>query len=117
ESLQATAASRGVSSYVEFDNAYHDTRSLLRLVREADIVLLPYRSREQVVSGVLVEALAAGRPVIAPRFPHAVELLGEGSGILVPHDDPAAVAAAIRLLLTRPALAARARAVARKQAQ
>jgi glycosyltransferase involved in cell wall biosynthesis len=116
-SLQATAVSLGVDSKVDFDNAYHDTRSLLRLVREADIVLLPYRSREQVVSGVLVEALAAGRPVIATRFPHAIELLGEGSGILVPHDDPAAIAAAIRLLLTRPAFAARARAVARKQAQ
>src|SRR5665647_990866 len=117
ESLQATAASLGVSSYVEFDNAYYDTPSLLRRVREADIVLLPYRSREQVVSGVLVEALAAGRPVVATRFPHAQELLSEGSGILVPHDDPAAIAAALHRLLTDPALAAHAAAVARKQAQ
>jgi len=117
ESLQATAASLGVSSYVEFDNAYYDTPSLLRRVREADIVLLPYRSREQVVSGVLVEALAAGRPVVATRFPHAQELLSKGSGILVPHDDPAAIAAALHRLLTDPALAARATAVAWMQAQ
>jgi polysaccharide biosynthesis protein PslF len=117
ESLRATAASLGVGSHVEFDNAYYDTPSLLRRVCEADIVLLPYRSREQVVSGVLVEALAAGRPVVATRFPHAQELLSEGSGILVPHDDPAAIAAALHRLLTDPALAAHAAAVGRKQAQ
>ncbi|MGZ4410327.1 MAG: glycosyltransferase, partial [Gaiellaceae bacterium] len=42
-SLQATAASLGVDSNVDFDNAYHDTVSLLRLIRKADLVLLPYR--------------------------------------------------------------------------
>jgi len=117
ESLRATALSLGIGSHVEFDNAYYDTPSLLRRACEADIVLLPYRSREQVVSGVLVEALAAGRPVVATRFPHAQELLSEGSGILVPPDDPAAIAAALHRLLTDPALAAHAAAVARKQAQ
>jgi polysaccharide biosynthesis protein PslF len=117
QSLQATAASLGVRSRVEFDNAYDDMPSLLRRVRDADVVFLPYRSREQVVSGVLVEALAAGRPLVSTGFPHAVELLSEGSGILVLHNDPAAIAAALHLLLTHPALAARARAVARRQAQ
>jgi polysaccharide biosynthesis protein PslF len=117
ESLHATATSLGVSSRVELDNAYYDKPSLLRRVREADVVLLPYRSRDQVVSGVLVEALAAGRPVVATRFPHAEELLGEGSGILVPHDDPTAIADALRRLLTDPALVAHAAAVARRQAQ
>jgi polysaccharide biosynthesis protein PslF len=60
---------------VTLEDRYADRRSVLRRVRQADVVLLPYRSREQVVSGVLVEALASGKPVVATRFPHAVELL------------------------------------------
>jgi len=113
ESLLTRAAALGVGELVEFDNAYHDTRSLLARVREADIVLLPYRSRDQVVSGVLVEALASGKPVVATRFPHAEELLAEGSGLVVPHEDAGAIAEALRSLLADSALASRAAAVAR----
>lgn len=117
ESLLELAASLGVADLVEFDNAYHDTRSLLARVREADAVLLPYRSREQVVSGVLVEALASGKPVVATRFPHAEELLREGSGLLVPHEDADAIADALHRLVTEPGFAASAEAVARLQAR
>ena len=45
---------------------------------------------------MLVDAIAAGRPVIATAFPHAIELLGSGAGIVVPHEDPMALAEAIR---------------------
>jgi glycosyltransferase involved in cell wall biosynthesis len=45
--------------------------------------------------------------VIATGFPHAVELLGAGTGLLVPHGDSAAMAAALRRVLTEPGLAAR----------
>jgi glycosyltransferase involved in cell wall biosynthesis len=117
DSLVARASALGVGDRVEFDNAYHDTRSLLARVREADVVLLPYRSREQAVSGVLVEAIASGKPVVSTRFPHAEELLAEGSGLLVRHEDAEAIATALRSLLTDPALAASAAAVARRQAR
>jgi len=70
-------------------------------VASADVVLLPYDSTDQVTSGVLVEAVAAGRPVIATRFPHAVEMLKDGRGILVPHQDPTAIADALRTVLSR----------------
>ena len=43
--------------------------------------MLPYQSREQVTSGVLSEAVAAG-PVVATAFPHAVELLSSGAGLV-----------------------------------
>ena len=42
---------------------------------------------------MLVDAIAAGRPVVATAFPHAVELLSSGAGIVVDHDDPEALAA------------------------
>jgi glycosyltransferase involved in cell wall biosynthesis len=116
DSLVAQAVALGVDHLVEFDNAYRDTASVLARIREADIVLLPYLSREQVVSGVLVEAIASGKPVVSTRFPHAQELLGEGSGILVPHQSAEGIADALRSLLTDPVLASRTAAVSRRQA-
>ena len=38
-------------------------------------------------------------------FPHAVELLGSGAGTVVAHDDPDALVAALRQLLTDPHVA------------
>jgi polysaccharide biosynthesis protein PslF len=104
-SLAVRAAAGGVGHLVEFDARYLDVTALNRIVAGADIVILPYDSRDQVTSGVLVEALAAGKPVIATGFPHAVELLGVGTGLVVPHCDPLAMARALRRVLTEPGLA------------
>jgi glycosyltransferase involved in cell wall biosynthesis len=97
---------RGLTATVSFDSHYRHEAALAELVDAADVVLLPYDSTDQVTSGVLIEAIAALKPVIATRFPHAVELLGSGAGLLVPHKDPAAIADAVRTLLTRRTLAA-----------
>jgi glycosyltransferase involved in cell wall biosynthesis len=96
----------GLTAAVSFDSHYRHQAALAELVDSADVVLLPYDSTDQVTSGVLIEAVAALRPVIATRFPHAVELLGEGAGLLVPHKDPVAIADALRTLLTRRDVAA-----------
>src|SRR4029078_2428397 len=56
---------KGVAASVTFDDSYRDVTSLTRLIQEATVVVLPYDSRDQVTSGVLVDAIAAGRPVIA----------------------------------------------------
>jgi glycosyltransferase involved in cell wall biosynthesis len=90
----------GLEDVVEFDDRYLDRKSLARLVRSADLVVLPYASVEQVTSGVLVEAIAAAKPVVATGFPHAVELLSGGAGVTVPHGDSSALSAALRRLLT-----------------
>lgn len=116
ESLVELVDTLGVDDRVEFDDAYRPATSMLGRIGEVDVVLLPYRSREQVVSGVLVEAIAAGKPVVATRFPHAVELLTEGSGLLVAHDDAGAIAAALRSFFTDATLARRLAAAAREQA-
>jgi glycosyltransferase involved in cell wall biosynthesis len=99
ESLQAIARELGVEADVEIDGRYRDATELSELVASADVVLLPYDSREQTTSGVLVEALAAGKPVVATRFPHAIEQLSNGAGILVDHEDPAQMAAALHRIL------------------
>jgi len=116
ESLRARARELGVESSVQFDARYLDRSELQREVREAAVVLLPYDSREQVTSGVLIEAVAAGRPVVSTGFPHARELLASGAGIVVRRQDPAAIAAAVRRVLTEPTLAAGMAAEARRLA-
>ena len=100
DSLVALVHELGLGKIVEFDDRYLDRAVLARLVRSADLVVLPYASIEQVTSGVLVEAIAASKPVIATAFPHALELLAGGAGITVPHDDPVALGAALRSVLT-----------------
>jgi glycosyltransferase involved in cell wall biosynthesis len=106
QSLQQRARDRGVGGLVCFDDRYLPTEALTGLVGRAGAVLLPYDSLEQVTSGVLIEAVAAGKPVVSTRFPHAVELLTGGAGLLVDRQDPAGIAAALRQVFTERGRAA-----------
>ena len=106
----------GVADSVKFDPGYYDGAMLAALIQQSSVVVLPYDSTEQVTSGVLVEAIANGRPVVATAFPHAVELLNSGAGIVVDHDDPAALASALRQIVTQPRLAGSMAAEARRRA-
>jgi glycosyltransferase involved in cell wall biosynthesis len=106
EMLVQRASRSGCASSISFDDAYRDLESLTELIRSADVVVLPYDSEDQVTSGVLVDAVAAGRPVVSTAFPHAVELLASGAGIVVPRRDPVALGAAIRAVLADPDRAA-----------
>lgn len=116
EMLVERAAASTAGSLISFDDAYRDLASLTALIRSADLIVLPYDSTDQVTSGVLVDAVAAGRPVVSTAFPHAVELLGSGAGLVVPQRDPAALANAIRSILTDPVQAASMAAEARRLA-
>jgi glycosyltransferase involved in cell wall biosynthesis len=105
EALVAQAKRLGVADSVSFDAVFHTQEQLTALIQAATVVVLPYDSKEQVTSGVLVDSLASGRPVVATAFPHAVEALGGGAGTVVAHDDPDALVAALRQLLTNPHVA------------
>ena len=113
--LQDQSRGLGIADRVYFDDSYRDWESLRALVRSVDVVLLPYDSRDQVSSGVLVEAIASGKPVVATRFPHAEELLSQGAGLTVPQGDFRAMAAALDRVLYEPGLAARMAAVSRRE--
>lgn len=116
DSLMALTKSLGLGHMVEFDDRYLDRGDLARLVRSADVVVLPYESVEQVTSGVLVEAIAASKPVVATKFPHALELLSGGAGAVVPFGEPHHLGGALRQILsdrpTRDLMTSRARQLA-----
>lgn len=103
--LSTRAWRTGAAPHVTFDDEYRDLEALTELIASADLVVLPYDSQDQVTSGVLVDAVAAGRPVVSTAFPHAVELLGSGAGVVVPQRDPDALAEAIRTVITDAELA------------
>ena len=105
EYLQTRIRELGLENCVELRPEYLSEKTLAEFSPPASVVLLPYDSTQQVTSGVLIEAVAARRPVVATDFPHATELLAQGVGILVPHHDPEAIASAIRKILSNPDLA------------
>ncbi len=80
ESLIAQAQRLGVADSVSFDAVYRSPAALTALIQTASVVVLPYDSKEQVTSGVLVDSIASGRPIVATAFPHAVELLEQRRG-------------------------------------
>ena len=100
EMLMARAERLGVADAVEFDPSYRPLGSLLDLIERSTCVVLPYDSDDQITSGVLVDAIAAGRPVIATRFPHAEEILADGAGLLVGHAAPQHLAEAMERVIT-----------------
>ncbi|MDQ6778446.1 MAG: glycosyltransferase family 4 protein [Actinomycetota bacterium] len=78
-------------------------REFQALIGRAAVVVLPYRYSSP-ASGVLVRALSAGRAVIATPMPAMRDTVRHGeNGVLVPVDDPQALAAAIMRLCDSPA--------------
>lgn len=105
EGLQLRIDELGLTESIQLKADYLSDEALAELVASASIVLLPYDSTEQVTSGVLIEAIAARRPVVATAFPHAVELLADGVGVVVPHRNPDALAEGMWRILHDPKIA------------
>jgi len=103
-SLQALAREVGVASQVIFHDRFATPEEMAEFIGAADIYVTPYRHEAQVVSGTLAYALGAGKAIISTPYWHAIELLDEGRGALVPFQDPGAIAQKTIELLSTPAL-------------
>ena len=108
--LERLVQRRGLQERVRFLGERHD---LPLLLAEADLFILP--SRTEAFPNSLMEAMAAGLPVIACRVGGIPELVSHGrDGVLVPAGDPAALARAISNVLDDPTGAAAMGAAARE---
>lgn len=93
----------GVAERVRFPGTRTDLGDVLAAL---DLLAIPSLQFESVPK-ILVEAMAAGRPIVASRVGDIPELLEDGrTGRLVPPGDPAALAQAIRNCLRDSAAAA-----------
>jgi len=115
--LVAQAARLGLEGRVHFVDRYVDDAELATWLSASDIFVTPYGNAQQVTSGTLAYALAAGTALVSTPYEHAIELLGDGRGVLVPFDDVDRLAQALGRLLTddsgRGAIRRRARALGR----
>jgi glycosyltransferase involved in cell wall biosynthesis len=103
EPLQKLARELGVADRIDWRLGYLPAEEVDALMREATIAVFPYLSGES-ASGTLATALGHGRPAVV------TEVLGEtvdeyGAGLVVPPNDPKALAeACTRLLMDKAAL-------------
>jgi len=112
--LAARAEALGLSDYVLFHGA--QPRERLPLYYNAvDVCAVP--SRYESFGLVAVEAMACGTPIVASRVGGLrFTIEDDVSGLLVPHSDPAALAAALRRVLTDHDLRSRMQVGARQAA-
>ena len=78
----------GVESKVIFLNRFVSPEEMAEFIGAADIYITPYRHEAQVVSGTLAYALGAGKAIISTPYWHAIELLDDRRGALVPFRTP-----------------------------
>ncbi len=102
-SLERRAVELGIQKNVLFHNRYVSNEDLREYLQAADIYVTPYRNKEQITSGTLAYALAAGNAIISTPYWHAQELLANGRGRLVDFGDVDGLTAALRKLLQNDA--------------
>ena len=112
--LERLVRDRLLERHVHFIDRFLSEYELAELLASTDLFLTPYRSREQIVSGALTFAIAAGCPVVSTPYYYAEDLLATGAGAVVPFDDAATMSDAILQFLNSPADRAKAAAEARR---
>ncbi len=113
-SLERAVSDLGLGDQVKFDDRYHSVGELADLLAATDVFVTPYRNREQIASGALTFAIAAGCAVVSTPYWYAEDILSSGAGLLVPFGDAEALAEAVCRLIEEPETLAAAHTEARR---
>jgi glycosyltransferase involved in cell wall biosynthesis len=98
--LRALADSLGISARVDFPGWLPNPHAV---ISRASVFVLS--SRYEGFPNALLEAMACGTPVVSTDCPSGPREILEGeAGLLVPNEDPAAMAGALQALLSDPLL-------------
>ncbi|MFV2063540.1 MAG: glycosyltransferase family 4 protein [Chloroflexota bacterium] len=110
--LEALTAELGMNDHVFLVDRFVERSELSKWLEAADVFVTPYPNLQQIVSGTLSYAMAAGKPSVSTPYLYASEILAGGRGMLVPPRSSVALTdALVELLLhdsVRAAMAARA---------
>ena len=100
EKLKTMASTLGIDEHIHWQDAFLETEVLLDLIEATDIYVTPYTGADQSTSGTLSYALALGKAVVSTPYVHAIELLADDHGVIVPFNDSNAIAAEVIGLLS-----------------
>ncbi|MDE2293158.1 MAG: glycosyltransferase, partial [Elusimicrobia bacterium] len=82
-----------------FYNRFVALDELKKFIGAADVYVTPYLNEAQITSGTLAYCFGAGKAVVSTPYWYAQELLAGGRGVLVPFNDPDALARETTVLL------------------
>lgn len=98
-SLEAKIIALELQKNVKFINKYLPLDELLEYLQLTDIYLFTTKDRNQAVSGTFSYAISCGCPIISTPIPHAIEVLQNGTGIIIDFENPEQLAQQVIRLL------------------
>ncbi len=98
-SLEILAKKNKIEKNVIFYNQFVELENLKEFIGAADLYITPYLNEAQITSGTLAYTFGAGKAVVSTPYWHAVELLANDQGVLVPFSDAEAIAREVTALL------------------
>ncbi len=97
--LLAKVNELGLTNNVRFINQFLPLPDLLEYLQLTDIYLFTSKDPYQAVSGTFSYAISCGCPIISTPIPHAREVLGQDTGIIIDFNNPGQLADAVNALL------------------
>ncbi|WP_230470664.1 glycosyltransferase [Flavobacterium cheongpyeongense] len=89
----------GLQENVKFINVYLPLEELLEYLQLTDIYLFTSNDPHQAVSGTFSYAISCGCPIISTPIPHALEVLQDGTGVIIEFGDTIQLAEEVLRLL------------------
>lgn len=93
---------RGLEQHVDFVDEYLTQAQIVEYLLASDVYVTPYLDPNQITSGTLAYALGAGKAIVSTPYAHALEVLAQGRGLLVPFRSDVHLADAILRILADP---------------
>jgi glycosyltransferase involved in cell wall biosynthesis len=104
KTLLKMAKALGVSGHIKFLDRFLSKTEIYQYLQATDVYVTPYPSPNQVSSGTLSYALAAGKAVVSTPYLHAKEALSEGRGLFCKFNDSASIAEKVTEIIENKSL-------------
>ena len=97
--LTDIVAEFNLQNNVRFINEFLPLPTLLEYLQLTDIYLFTSKDPNQAVSGTFSYAISCGCPIISTPIPHAIEVIGQDGGKIIPFEDSEKLASEVNILL------------------